>query len=81
VDENRARSVRETLTSESGQWLINRDLSTRKALVRLREIAAGPAPEAGAEAPAVTGESTAGVEEPAASAGKKKRTKKASQSQ
>jgi trigger factor len=81
VDENRARSVRETLTSESGQWLINRDLSTRKALARLREIAAGPALEAGAEAPAVTGETTPGAEEPAESAGKKKRTKKASQSQ
>jgi trigger factor len=83
VDENRAKSVRETLSSESGQWLISRDLSNRKALARLREIATGPAPEAGAEVLAAAGEAApspepASPDEPTEIAGKKRRTKKAS---
>jgi trigger factor len=83
-DENRARSVRETLSSESGQWLINRDLSTRKALARLREIAAGPASEEGVAGPASAGEAEPGPapaspEGSTEAAGKKKRTKKSSQ--
>jgi trigger factor len=77
VDESRAKAIRETLGSESGQWLITRDLRTRKALARLREIVTGPAPEPAA---------AAGIEEtaeapqaPAVGAEKKKRrTKKTS---
>jgi trigger factor len=48
VNEDRARSVRQTLGSEAGQWLISRDLRTRKARERLREIVTGPMPEPGA---------------------------------
>jgi trigger factor len=58
VDEARAQAVRDTLGSESGQWLINRDLRTRKALARLREIVTSPAPETAA----------AGMTEPCADA-------------
>jgi trigger factor len=59
ADEDRAKSIRETFGSASGQRFINQDLLTRKALARLREIAAGPAPEptgvGGAEPRAVGG--------------------------
>ena len=57
ADEGRATSIRQTLGSESGQRLINRDLRAQKALVRLHEIAVGPAPESaeagGAESRAI----------------------------
>jgi trigger factor len=83
ADENRAKTVRQTLSSESGQWLLNRDLSTRKALARLREIATGPAPEEGTEAPVATVEAAPSPEPPSPeeapeAAGKKRRSKKSS---
>ncbi len=53
---DRAKSVRDTLGSEAGQLLIARDLRTRKALVRLREIVTSPASEAAAEPQANAGE-------------------------
>jgi trigger factor len=64
VDEDRAKSVRETLGSESGQRLINRDLRAKKALARLREIATGPAPEP-AEAGGAKSSDVDGAEAPA----------------
>jgi trigger factor len=75
VDESRARAIRDTLGSESGQWLVSRDLRTRKALARLRELVTSPAPE-----PPVAG--AASQEAAAAPAAaepqkKKRRTKKA----
>jgi FKBP-type peptidyl-prolyl cis-trans isomerase (trigger factor) len=86
VDEARAKAVRDTLGSEGGQLLINRDLRTRKALARLREIVSSPAPEPAAVGVADSRPADAAVEEPApaaqAPAGetekKKKRTKKTS---
>jgi trigger factor len=83
ADENRAKNVHETLSSESGQWLIKRDLSTRKALARLREIAVEAAPVAGSEA--LAAQETAPSPEPAGAVDapgtteKKRRSKKASQ--
>ena len=88
VDEGKARGARETLNSESGQRLINRDLRTRKALARLREIATEATPEpaegrqaesreaGGTEAPATVSVAGDAVPNAAESAGKKKRAKK-----
>jgi trigger factor len=85
LDEDRARNIRETLSSESGQWLISRDLRNRKALARLREIATGQVPESakagetgGAEAPATEDAAEDVAPSPAEAAPKKKRTKKTS---
>jgi trigger factor len=85
LDEERARSIRETLSSESGQRLIDRDLRNRKALARLREIATGQVPESakagevgGAEAPATEDAAGDVAPSPAEAAPKKKRTKKTS---
>jgi trigger factor len=80
ADEDRARGIRETLESESGQRLLNSDLRTRKALARLREIATASASDSTEAAnpdaaEAVVGEAVAGPAEPVV---KKKRTKKAS---
>jgi trigger factor len=83
ADENRARNLRETLNSEGGQFLINRDLRTRKAMARLREMLTAPPLEptaasagAGTTAAEVV---AAAVDEPspAPAAGKTRRTKKA----
>jgi trigger factor len=75
ADDDKAKGLRETLGSESGQWLITRDLRTRKALARLREIAAGLAiapTEAGEmDSPGVSGAESgaaSGAEAPAAEA-------------
>jgi trigger factor len=90
VDEDKAKRIRESLVSESGQRVINSDLRTRKALARLREIATEAAPESaergevelrevrGVEAPAAEAVAGEAVSSPAESAGKKKRTKKTS---
>jgi trigger factor len=85
LDEDRARNIRETLSSESGQWLISRDLRNRKALARLREIATGQVPESakagetgGAKAPATEDAAEDVAPSPTEAAPKKKRTKKTS---
>jgi trigger factor len=46
-DENQAQRIRDTFNTEPGLWLIGRDLRTRKALARLREIATAAASEPG----------------------------------
>lgn len=44
-DEDEARRFREVMSSEPGAWIVYRDLRSRKAIARLREIATGAAPE------------------------------------
>jgi trigger factor len=62
VDERRAKAARDTLGSESGQWLVNRDLQNRKAIRRLVEIVTDPTPPpvgAGVQKPLAQPESAA----------------------